>query len=82
MAKDNDPVTYHPPDDEETGSPLVDAMNKSFKDAPALHDPAEVQAFLKSVDGLPDAAGRIEKFMQAIAARYEKWIRENESDQS
>ncbi len=80
---DDEPVTeYVPPDDEETGSPLVDAMNKFFRDVPTLHDPAEVQAFLKSVDGLPDEADRIEKFMQEIAARYEQWIRENRSDQS
>ena len=81
MVEDNEPVMYMPPDDEETGSPLVDAMNKFFRDVPTLHDPAEVQAFLKSVDGLPTAADRIEKFMQEIAARYEKWIRENRSDQ-
>ena len=82
MVEDNEPVMYIPPDDEETGSPLVDAMNKFFRDVPTLHDPAEVQAFLKSVDGLPDEADRIEKFMQEIAARYEQWIRENRSDQS
>jgi hypothetical protein len=82
MAEDNEPVMYIPPEDEETGSPLVDAMNKLFRGVPTLHDPAEVQAFLKSVDGLPDAADRVEKFMQEIAARYEKWIRENRSDQS
>ena len=82
VVEDNEPVIYIPPDDEETGSPLVDAMNQFFRDVPTLHDPAEVQSFLKSVDGLPDAADRIEKFMQEIIARYEKWIRENASDQS
>ena len=80
---DDEPISeYVPPDDEETGSPLVDAMNKFFRDVPTLHDPAEVQAFLRSVDGLPDAADRIEAFMQEITAQYEKWIRENRSDPS
>ncbi len=82
MVEDNEPVIYIPPDDEETGSPLVDAMNRFFRDVPTLHDPADVQLFLESVDGLPDAADRIEKFMQEITARYEKWTRENASDQS
>lgn len=70
----DDPVPeYDPSDDGGTGSPLVDAMNRIAEAFPTLHDPGEVQAFMKSVEGLPDAPQRIEQFIQEITARYEKW---------
>lgn len=68
---------YFPPDDEETGSPLADALNRFTKTFPTLHDPAEVEAFMKSIEGLPDASERHERFVREIAARYEKWAEEN-----
>jgi hypothetical protein len=82
MGPDESVVEYFPPEDEGSGSPLVDALNDFFKGVPTLHDPAEVQAFIKSVDGLPDADARIENFMLGIAARYEKWLSENGSQQN
>lgn len=77
----NDPIPeYDPTEDGEAGHPLVDALNRFAKTVPALHDPAEVEAFMKSIEGLPDAAERYEKFVQEIAARYEKWAEENGSE--
>lgn len=77
MADDKPIVKYFPPDDEESGSPSVDALNRVAKEIPRLHDPAEVEAFMKSVEGLPDASERFEQFIQEIAARYEKWAAEH-----
>jgi hypothetical protein len=82
MNQDDPVPRYLPPEDESSGSPIVDALNNFFRGVPALHDPAEVQAFIKSVEGLPDADTQIDKFMLGIAARYEKWHRENGSEQS
>ena len=77
MAEDEPVVEFFPPDDEATGSPLVDALNRFAKTFPTLHDPAEVEAFTKSIEGLPDAAERYERFVKEIAARYEKWANES-----
>lgn len=77
MSQDEPMIEYVPPDDEETGSPLVDALNRFAKTFPILHDPAEVEAFMKSIEGLPDASERYERFVREIAARYEKWAEEN-----
>jgi hypothetical protein len=82
MKHDDSVPGYFPPEDEDSGSPLVDALNDFFRGVPTLHDPAEVQAFITSVDGLPDAADRIEKFIMGIAARYEEWHRENGTPQN
>lgn len=79
MAHDEPVIEYVPPDDEESGSPLVDALNRLAKTFPVLCDPAEVEAFTKSIEGLPDAAERYEQFVREIAARYEKWAEENGS---
>jgi hypothetical protein len=74
----NEPVPqYDPSEDVGTGSPLVDALNRFASEFPVLHDPAEVQAFMKSVEGLPDMGERVEQFMQEIIARYEKWAKDN-----
>jgi hypothetical protein len=56
MSANEQNAQYDPTEDAGTGSPLVDAMNTFAAAMPTLHDPAEVQAFLKSVEGLPDAA--------------------------
>lgn len=77
MADDKPVTEYFPPDDEESGSPLVDALNRRAKEMPILHDPAEVEAFMKSIEGLPDASERYERFVREIAARYEKWAVDN-----
>jgi hypothetical protein len=77
MADDTPVAEYFPPDDEDSGSPLVNALNRWAKEMPALHDAAEVQAFMKSIEGLPDAAERYERFVQEITARYEKWAAEH-----
>jgi hypothetical protein len=77
MANDEPLIKYFPPDDEESSSPLADALNRVAKEIPRLHDPAEVEAFMKSVEGLPDAPERYEQFVQEIAARYEKWAADN-----
>jgi hypothetical protein len=82
MDNENQIPKYVPQEDDDSGSPLVDALNNFFRGVPALHDPAEVQAFIKNVEGLPDADAQIEKFILGIAARYEKWHRENGSEQS
>lgn len=77
MAEEEPMIEYSPADDERSGSPLVDALNKFARTFPELHSPAEVAAFMKSIEGLPDAPERYERFVQEIAARYEKWAREN-----
>jgi hypothetical protein len=77
MSADEPIPEYDPSEDGGTGSPLADAMNSFFGAFPVLHDPAEVQAFMKSVEGLPDAPERIEQFIQVIAARYEKWAKDH-----
>jgi len=82
MDNENQIPKYVPQEDEDSGSPLVDALNNYSRDVPTLHDPAEVQAFIKSVESLPAADAQIEKFIMGIAARYEKWHRENGSEQS
>lgn len=82
MDKENHIRKYVPQEDDDSGSPLVAALNNYFRGVPTLHDPAEVQAFIKNVEGLPDADAQIEKFMLGIAARYEKWHRENGSGHS
>jgi hypothetical protein len=74
----NEPVPeYHPGNDGDTGSPVVDALNRFASEFPVLHDPAEVQAFMKSVEGLPDIGERVERYLQEIIARYEKWAKDH-----
>lgn len=80
MAENESVVEYIPPDDEETGSPLVDGLNRPAKTVPVLHHPEEVEAFMKSIEGLPDATERYERFVQEIAARYETWAKQNGSE--
>jgi broad specificity phosphatase PhoE len=77
MSKQESDLFYDPTEDDETGSPIVEALNRFARTFPQLHDPAETEAFMKSVEGLPDAAERVERFMQEIIARYETWAREN-----
>lgn len=80
MADDEPVIEYFPPEDEESGSPLVDALNRFAREFPALHTPAEVEAFMKSIEGLPDAAERYEQFVREITARYQTWAEENGSE--
>jgi hypothetical protein len=77
MSKEEPDLIYDPTEVDETGSPIVDALNLFARTFPHLHDPAETEAFMKRVEGLPDAAERIERFMQEIITRYETWAREN-----